>query len=106
MVGSDGDYHGSDPEVPPQGIRLRIKPSIDLEDFDLPDQALVIAQALQRYGAYIGDSGGVTALKLENTMAEGRGQLWDVSATDLCQLPLSPQYWDVIAEGYDPTTRP
>ena len=104
MTGSDGDYHGSDPAVPPQGIRLRISPSIDLTDLDLSDQALVIARALQDYGAYIGDSGGVTALKLENTVAEGRGQLWDVSATDLCQLPFSPEYWDVIAEGFDPTT--
>ena len=103
MVGSDGDYHGSDPGVPPQGIRLRIKPSIELEDLQLGPQAIVIAQALQRYGFYIGDSGGVTALKLENTTAEGRGQLWDVSAFDLCGLPFTPDYWDVIEEGYDPS---
>ena len=104
MVGSDGDYHGSDPEVPAQGTRLRIKPSVDLDSLDLSPEALVIAQALQDYGVYIGDSGGVTALKLENTVAEGRGQLWDVSATALCHLPFTPEYWDVVAEGYDPTT--
>jgi hypothetical protein len=104
MVGSDGDYHGTDPAVPPSGLRMRIKPSIDLESLNLSDQALVIARALQEYGAYIGDSGGVTALKLENTMAEGRGQLWDVSATDLCGLPFSAEYWDVLDEDYDPTT--
>lgn len=102
MVGSDGDYQGSDPAVPPQGLRLRIEPSLDLDRFNLHPQALVIARALQRYGAYIGDSGGVTALKLENTAAEGRGQLWDLASTDLCALPLDPKYWDVIAEGYDP----
>jgi hypothetical protein len=104
MVGSDGDYHRSGPEVPAQGTRLRIKPSVDLDSLDLSPEALIIAKALQDYGAYIGDSGGVTALKLENTVAEGRGQLWDVSATALCHLPLSPEYWDVVAEGYDPTT--
>lgn len=103
MVGSDGDYRGSDPAVPPQGLRLRIKPTIDLEDLNLHPQALIIARALQRYGAYIGDSGGVTALKLENTMAEGRGQQWDLSSTDLCSLPFEPRYWDVVAEGYDPS---
>lgn len=104
MIGSDGDYHGSDPGVPAQGTRLRIKPSIDLDALDLSPEALVIARALQDYGAYLGDSGGVTALKLENTVAEGRGQLWDVSADALCHLPLSPEFWDVVAEGYDPST--
>lgn len=105
MVGSDGDYEGSDPGVPPQGLRLRVKPSIDLSRLNLHPQALVIARALQRYGVYIGDSGGKTALKLENTKAEGRGQLWDVTANDLCGLPFTPQYWDVLAEGYDPSAR-
>ena len=103
MVGSDGDYHGSDPAVPPQGLRMRISPSIDVEALGLEREALVIARALQRYGFYIGDSGGTTAIKLQNTYAEGRGQLWRVSADALCDLPFTTQYWDVIAEDYDPT---
>jgi hypothetical protein len=103
MVGSDGDYQGSDLGVPPQGLRLRIKPSIDLDEQDLDPEALVIARALQDYGFYIGDSGGTTALKLQNTWAEGRGQLWKVSADDLCGMPFTTDYWDVVAEGYDPT---
>jgi hypothetical protein len=102
MVGSDGDYRGDDPAVPPQGLRFRIKPSVDLEALELPPEALVIARALQRYGFYIGDSGGTTALKLENTVAEGRGQLWRLSADALCGLPFTPRYWDVIEGGYDP----
>ena len=103
MVGSDGDYHGSDPAVPPQGLRFRIKPSIDLDEMDLSAEALVIARALQDYGFYIGDSGGTTALKLENTRAAGLGQLWSVKADDLCGMPLTPDYWDVVAEDYDPS---
>jgi hypothetical protein len=103
MVGSDGKYKGSDPKVPPQGLRLRIKASVDLSALQLPPEALVIAQALQQYGFYIGDSAGATALKLENTAAEGRGQLWHLSTNSLCGLPFKPQYWDVVAEGYDPT---
>lgn len=102
LVGSDGDYHGTDPAVPPAGLRLRIDPSVDLDELGLHPQAQIIAETLQRYGAYIGDSGGVSALKLENTVAEGYGQLWDVIATDLCGLPFDPDYWNVIAEGYDP----
>jgi len=103
MTGSDGGYHGHDPAVPPEGLRLRIKPSVNLESLGLTAQALTIARALQRYGFYIGDSGGTTALKLENTRAEGRGQLWNLSADALCGLPFTPTYWDVVDEGYDPT---
>lgn len=102
MVGSDGDYEGSDPAVPPQGLRLRIKPSVDLDAMGLQPEALVIARALQTYGFYIGDSGGTTALKLENTWDEGRQQ-WSVSADALCGMPFTSDYWDVVAEEYDPT---
>jgi hypothetical protein len=100
MVGSDG--HSSDPSAPPEGLRFRIKPSVDLESLGLPRQALVIARALQDYGFYIGDSGGVTALKLEDTRLEGRGELWNLSPEALCGLPLSPRYWDVLPEDYQP----
>jgi hypothetical protein len=103
MIGSDGDYLGNDPAVPPQGLRFRIRDDVVLSDVVDHPEALVIAEGLQRYGFYLGDSGGTTALKLENTKAEGEGQLWNVSADALCGLPFTPEYWDVIAEGYDPT---
>jgi len=103
MVGSDGDV--TDPSVgaPPEGLRLRIKPSVDLRRLRLHPQALVIAEALQKYGVYLGDSGGTTALKLEDTRAEGRGQKWTVTADDLCMLPFTKEFWDVLPEGYDPS---
>jgi len=101
MVGSDGD--AKDPAAPAQGLRFRIKPSIDLDDLGLEPQALVIATALQEYGFYIGDSGGVTALKLEDTRLEGRGELWSIPADALCELPLSPRFWQALPEGYQPT---
>jgi hypothetical protein len=104
MTGSDGDRPADDPVAPPEGLRLRIKPSVDLSRFGLHSDVLVIARALQTYGMYLGDSGGSTALKLEDTVSEGRGQLWDVTTTALCALPFSPTYWDVLPEGYDPST--
>jgi hypothetical protein len=100
MVGSDGD--STDPAAPPQGLRFRIKPSVDLGALGLDPQALVIARALQRYGFYIGDSAGTTALKVEDTRLEGRGELWRMAPTALCGLPLTPRYWDVLPEGYQP----
>ncbi|MDQ4039804.1 MAG: hypothetical protein M3313_16005 [Actinomycetota bacterium] len=101
MVGSDGD--SDNPDAPPQGLRFRIKPTVDLSILDLPPEARVIAQALQTYGFYVGDSGGVTSLKLENTRAEGRGQLWELPPRALCSLPLRRDLWDVLPEGYDPS---
>ncbi len=63
--------------APAEGTRIRIKPSVDLKQLHLSPGALVIARALKRYGAVIGDqTGGPIALKVENTIAEGRGWLW------------------------------
>jgi hypothetical protein len=101
MVGSDGDSRR--PEAPPQGLRLRIKPDVDLEDFDLDRQTLVIARAMQEYGVYIGDSGSVTALKLEDTRLSRGEQQWDMPPTALCDLPLTSEFWDVLPEGYRPS---
>jgi hypothetical protein len=103
MTGSDGRGPADDPAVPPEGLRLRIKPSVDLSKLGLHPQALVIVKALQTYGMYLGDSGGSTALKLEDTATEGRGRLWGVTKEDLCSLPFTPAYWDVLPEGYDPS---
>jgi hypothetical protein len=100
MTGSDGDSEQAD--APPQGLRMRIKPEIDVTQLGLDPQALVIARALQEYGFYIGDSGGTTALKLEDTVLEGKGKRWRVEPTALCALPLSPEIWDVLPEGYVP----
>ena len=103
MVGSDGDYTGDDPAVPPQGLRLRVKPSVDLDSLALAPEALVIARALQDYGFYIGDSGGRTAVKLENTVVQGDGVQWALPSDALCALPFTADFWDVLAEGYDPS---
>lgn len=102
MVGSDGD--ATEPAAPPAGLRLRIKPSVDLRSLGLDREALVIARAIQRYGVYIGDNSGVTSLKLENTRVAGNGQGWKVSSSALQDLPFTPEIWDVLPEGYDPST--
>jgi hypothetical protein len=89
--------------APPEGTRIRIKPSVELNLLGLSPAELVVARALQKYGAVIGDQGGgPVSLKLENTVAEGRGQLWDgVLASDsLVAIPLDD--YEVIKLGYDP----
>lgn len=75
MTGSDGATRA--PFAPLEGARIRLKPEIELDGYDLSRAERTIATALQRYGAIIGDqSGHTTVLKVENTVVEGRGQLW------------------------------
>lgn len=92
--------------APPEGTRIRIKPSIDLSKLALSPEAMIVAQALKKYGAVIGDqSGGPLSLKLENTLAEGRGRLWEglLSANSLAAIPLGS--YQVIRLGYDATRK-
>jgi hypothetical protein len=97
MTGSDGDL--TDPDVPIQGALLRIKPGVDLSKYGLHPQALPIARALQTHGAMVGDStGGPIALKIEDTISEGRGQLWTLDQRALCSIPLDA--YEVIDYGY------
>lgn len=44
----------------PEGARVQLDPSIDLEAFELSSAERTIAQALQTYGAYAIDTGGTT----------------------------------------------
>ncbi len=98
IVHSDGDTRNQN--APAQGTRLRLKPSVNLHRIK-NRQARVIARAMQRYGVYLGDSGGTTSLKLENTRTHGRGQLWNMSSTALCRIPLSRKYWKVVPYKYN-----
>lgn len=78
MVSSDGD--STAPGSPPVGARLRIKPRVNLAALHrqgkLNRAGLVVARCLQRYGAVVGDGGGSAMIKVEHTIAEGRGWLW------------------------------
>lgn len=66
MVGAEGNKFGWGAE----GLRLRIKPSVDLTTRGLSPAALAIARTLKQNGAYIGDnSGASTMLKAEQTTA-------------------------------------
>jgi hypothetical protein len=77
--------------APPEGTRIRIKPTVFLPGLGLSPAALVVARALKRYGAVIGDqSGGSTILKVENTVAERRGWEWHglLNEKSLAAIPL------------------
>jgi hypothetical protein len=98
----DGSQCGtSDVDAPPEGTRIRIKPSVDLTTLHLSPAALVVARALKKYGAIIGDqSGDSVVVKAENTLAEGRGLLWTglLTTDSLSSIPLAD--FEVIRLGY------
>jgi hypothetical protein len=71
MTGSESGNNG----VVPEGIVIRIRPSVDLEAKNLSRAAYVVARALQRYGAVVGDNaGGGNSLKVQAN-ADWRGLL-------------------------------
>jgi hypothetical protein len=87
--------------APPEGTRVRIRASVDLSRLNLSPAARIIATALQTYGAVIGDQSGASVeCKIENTVAEGRGQLWSgvLTTTSLSAIPLDD--FEVISLGY------
>jgi hypothetical protein len=97
----------SDPYAPPEGTRIRIKQSVNLSLLGLSPAALVVARALQKYGALIGDqSAGPINLKVENTVAERRGYLWKdvLTTTSLSRIRLN--MFEVIRLGYPSGPRP
>jgi hypothetical protein len=99
MTGSDGDSNSR--FALPEGARIRLKPGVRLQELGLTPSALTIAKALKRYGAVIGDeSGDGVTLKVENTIAEGRGWLWHdmLNANSLSRIPLTR--FVVIRLGY------
>jgi hypothetical protein len=68
----------------PCGGRIQYDPSIDLDTLDLTRSGRIIMQALQEYGAYVGDFSGAMSL-----YADGSPQAqayWDSGALDTYEL--------------------
>ncbi|MGY1636655.1 hypothetical protein ACI78V_08365 [Geodermatophilus sp. SYSU D00742] len=65
---SDGwDPH---PHAVPEGTRLRLDPSLDVDELRLTPVAEMIARAAQRYGFIVTDKGGAVAVTAEGGAAE------------------------------------
>jgi hypothetical protein len=93
----------SSSSAPAQGTLIRIRPEVDLSDFSLSPAARIIARAIQKYGALIGErSGGTTNLKVENCVVEHGTQCWKsvLRAKSLRSIPFLPRYWEVVKLGY------
>src|SRR4029077_5820124 len=63
----------TDPNLPPMGLRLRLKSSYDLSRFS--GAARVILVALQRYGMFVADNGSDWFISGETNTAWSDGDL-------------------------------
>lgn len=94
MTGSDGDL----PDGIPEGIVLRIRPSVDLAGLGLSRYALVVATLLQDYGCLVSDGGAPHAATLRLARA-------DWSSTRLKPTSFASIGWDdweFVQGGYRP----
>lgn len=94
MVGAENNQLGWGPE----GIRIRIKASVDLTKRGLSPGGLAVARTLQTHGAYLGDnSGSMTALKAE----QDHGQ-WGSLLTQDALKGLTWDDFEFVSRGYQP----
>lgn len=59
-------------EAIPEGLRLRLDPTIDVDALPITRTAKIVAKALQTYGMVIRDKSGSVTFYAENVAAEGR----------------------------------
>ncbi len=77
----------------PQGARVQLDPSMDLDTLGLTPHERTIAKALQRYGMYLGDTGGALSLYAVNPQSFDTnpysGILPDAAAIPLDKIPVN-----------------
>jgi hypothetical protein len=60
----------TDPSLPPMGLRVRLKASIDISK--LPPQARIVAQAMKTYGLILADNGSSWYVRTTSSMRSAR----------------------------------
>jgi hypothetical protein len=71
---TDGNQSGSG--IPMEGMLLRLPASMNVDALGLPPLGRMIAEAAQKYGIRIVDQGGSVAFYGEDTVSEGRPEIW------------------------------
>ena len=65
------------PDGIPEGISMQLSPDLDLTKFDLSPAALIVATALQQYGAALVDFSGDITLYAEGLFSKDEERSWD-----------------------------
>jgi hypothetical protein len=68
----------------PCGGRIQLDPSLDLDALGLTPSGKIIALALQKYGAYVGDYSGAMSLYAEN--APAARAIWSAGLLDTYEV--------------------
>jgi hypothetical protein len=86
---TDGVYN--DTAAIPEGARIQLDPSFDVDAQSWPSWKKTIARALQTYGAYLADTGGSLSIRGESNLLRGYDAwaLAGVTTSSLSDLP-----WD------------
>jgi hypothetical protein len=87
-----GDGRHDDPNALPIGAHVQLDPSLNVAALPLPRWQKVIAVALQRYGAYVVDTGGAVAFYAQSNL--GRGfDAWDKAGVPADSPSVSDLPW-------------
>lgn len=84
---TDGKF--ADPDAIPEGARIQLDPTFDVEAQAWPAWKKTVARALQQYGAYLGDTGGSLSIRGEASINRGY-DAWasaGVTSSSLADLP-------------------
>ncbi len=92
----------------PEGAHLQLDPSLDLDQFEMEPYERIIAEALQNYGAYVGDYSGAVSLYAINPQSYPENPYpagwFDSSWTDLKGIPWEHmRVLEMGEQGWGPT---
>ena len=89
---TETDGENTSVDALPEGARLQLDPSLDLRKLGLSPAAYTIGKALQRYGMYLGDTGGGISLYAVNGQSYSTNPYRRFSAgayADLNKIPIN-----------------
>jgi hypothetical protein len=90
---TDGKHN--DPYAIPEGARLQLDPSFDVDAQPWPAWEKIIAKAFQTYGAYVSDTGGTIAIYGQSDMNAGNVS-WRSAGVPDNGAPLANLPWDKV----------
>jgi hypothetical protein len=89
-LGTDGK--STDPASLPEGARVQLDPSLNVDATSMPSWMKVVAKALQTYGAYVVDTGGSLSIRAESNVGRGYDAWAKVGVPDFARMSSLP--WD------------
>jgi hypothetical protein len=90
-----GGPQSADPDAPPYGVNLRLRPDVDLSAYTGPQQ--VVLRAMQTYGMYLSDGGEIALTFADDRSARAKWADLGIGAQTFAGLPVGA--FEVIDHG-------